>query len=129
VNCSKSVSEYLTYIYNSWAIYNGGNLDTCVDLEDRKVFDNFQEKSEIIPQTVTRSEARAIQYRKNPYMNTWSDNNVLAAGARFLELTRTANSISNPSLSELALNFGDIIFETNIRCLDLKELKKFKPKN
>ena len=121
-------SEYIEYIVNSWAQYNGGGL---LEFNDNKEFLSLlSEKKEPIPQKVTRSEARAIWYRKNRYMVNWSDEQVSKSAAKHIDtiqvyVLKGGPKLSSAELAELMMEFCDYIEESNIRGLDLKELKKY----
>jgi hypothetical protein len=120
-------SEYIDYIINSWAQYNGGGLLEFNN--NNKYLSLFSEKKDPIPQKETSSEARAIWYRKNRYMVNWSDEQVSKSAAKHIDtiqpyVLKGGPKLPSTELGELMMEFSDYIEESNIRGLDLKELKK-----
>ena len=126
--CGEAVSEYLNYIVHSWAAFNGGDLFSFSD--PSVVFKGLEETEESTPFKVTRSEERAIWYRENRYMASWSDEKVLEAGARLIDTLKPFYMKHGPKmdsreLAERTLAFTDIIEESNFRGLDLWRMKEF----
>lgn len=124
----KETSEYIDYIVNSWAQFNGGGLLKIND--NKKYFSSLSEKKEPTPQKVTRSEARTVWYRKNRYMVNWSDEQVSKAATKHIDIIQPyvlkgGPKLPSDKLAELMMEFGDFIEESNIRGLDLKELNKY----
>lgn len=126
-SASQNISDYIDYLVNSWAQFNGGGCFKIDDVEG--YFKHIEEKLELSPKTVSRSEARAIWYSKNRYMKDWSDVQVAQTAAKFIDqiqpyVMKGGPKLPTAKLAEMMLEFGDFIEESNIRGLDLRELKK-----
>ena len=127
-NCSQKVSEYLDYIVYSWALFNGGSLARLESTNN--FFNNPEEKPKPIPTKFTRSEERRRWYKKQRYMESWSDDKVLEASAKLIEnikpfIMKGGPKMPTNELAEMMLAFSDFIEESNYRGLDLKEIKKW----
>ncbi|RUR97689.1 hypothetical protein [Pectobacterium polaris] len=122
----EDTSEYINYIVNAWAQFNGGK---AININNpSEFFNKLEEKKDPLPNYITRSDARGIWYRKNRYMKEWSDDKVAKEAARHLDLIypyiiKGGLKLPKDKLGELMIMFGDFIEESNIRGLDLRELK------
>ncbi len=93
-------------------------------------FSEIEEKREATPERISRSEARRLWYQKKRYMKDWSDSKVAQEAVNHIEritpfVLKDGPKLPQDRLAELMMIFGDFIEESNIRGLDLKELKKF----
>lgn len=121
------VSEYINYVVNSWGQYNGGGV---LEISHNNLISHLSENEEPPPDTVTASEARAIWYRNNRYMENWTDEQVARKTANHIDkiqpfFLKDGKKAPDKVIDELLMQFGDFIEESNIRGLDLKELKKY----
>lgn len=120
------ISEYINYVVNSWGQYNGGGV-----LEiSNTLMGHLSENEEPAPQTITRSEARIIWYRDNRYMKNWTDEQVTRETANHIDkmqphFLKGGKKLPDHEIGEMLMQFSDFIEESNIRGLDLKELKKY----
>lgn len=125
-SASTIVTEYLNYVVYAWAAFNGGTVLPVS--EQDTFFDDLSETPEAVKERITRGEARRIWYRQNRYMEDWSDQQVLAAGARLSEsikpfVVKGGPKKSPEDLAEMMLTFGDFIEELNFRGLDLRAMR------
>jgi len=121
------VKEYIDYIVNSWAQYNGGG---ALEMENKEHF--FSQLSEVTnpdSQPLTRSEARLKWYKENRYMINWTDEEVAKSAAEHIDsiqphVMKGAAKLPDGELAEQMMIFGDYIEESNLRGLDVREFKK-----
>jgi hypothetical protein len=127
-NYPEETSSYINYIVSSWAQYNGGNSLSLKDAE--QYFAGIEEKQEPTPNEISRSDARRMWYQKKRYMKNWSDDKVSKEAVKHIDritpfVLKGGPKLPQDKLAELMMIFGDFIEESNIRGLDLKELKKY----
>jgi hypothetical protein len=121
------VSEYLDYLLYSWAKYNGRSY--LQHLEAARFFENIEEKKEQIPGKNSQFESRNAFYRNNRYMKNWTDEEVAKAADEYVTFIQPFVMKGGPQLpadelAKMMMSFGDFIEESNIRGLDLREIKK-----
>jgi hypothetical protein len=127
-NASPADAEYLQYIINSWSQFNGGD---CMEVKSGDgFFDKMIEVQDSPPTKITKSEARVIWYREHRYMKNWSDEQVLKGAAKCVELIKPFVMKDGPEvpaseLAEMMMGFGDFIEESNLRGLDLRDMRAF----
>ncbi len=122
-----SISSYIDYLIKSWAYFNGGD---CLKVNGEDFFNHVEEKCEPPPKDITRQQDRVLWYHKNRYMKDWTDNQVNRATAKLIDkikpyVLKGGPKIPTAELAEMMMPFSDFIEESNIRGLDLRELKKY----
>jgi len=127
-NHPSTTTDYIDYIANSWAQFNGAS--TLQFSDKKELLSEMKEVEPPIPSKLTRSEARKKWYRSNRYMENWADEQVAKAAANHLDsikpyILKGGPQLPQNQLAELMMKFGDYIEESNIRGLDLRELKKY----
>lgn len=122
-----NINEYLDYLVFSWGQYNGGEVAHC-NAEQFNNTEFVEKKEKPKSKTKTRSDARIEWYNKVRYLKHLTDTQVLEHGEKIIDTISTYMMKGGPhlpieQLGELFLQFGDFIEESNIRGLDLKEMK------
>jgi hypothetical protein len=127
-NTSPEQAEYIRYIIHSWSQFNGGD---CLEIKSgASFFDKLTEVKDVPPARTSRSEARVAWYREDRYMKSWSDEQVLKGAAKYVELIQPFVMKDGPKLpttemAEMMMEFGDFIEESNLRGLDLRDMRAF----
>lgn len=125
---SSATSEYIDYLVHSWGHFNGGN---CAKFADSKTcFEKIKENEDPAPDKLTRSEARILWYKKNRYMEGWTDLQVAMGAAKLIDdiqpfVMKGGPALPRNKLTELMMQFSDFIEESNLRGLDIREFKKY----
>lgn len=124
---NKAVEEFLHYLIHSWSEYNGGRAAFIED--PHEALANTKERPEKVKTRLTRSEERVNWYENNRYMESWSDDEVYKKCAEYIAAIGPFYIKGGPKmppdmLAEASLAFSDFIVESNLRGLDMKEIKK-----
>lgn len=124
---SEEVEEFLHYLIHSWSEYNGGRAAFIED--PHEALANTKERPEQPRTRFTRSEERVNWYEQNRYMESWSDDEIYKNCAEYVAAIAPFYIKGGPRipphvLAEASLAFSDFIVESNLRGLDMKEIKK-----
>ncbi len=122
-----NVEEYLHYLIHNWSELNGGKAFLLEDPEE--LLKATKQKPKKVKTRLTRSEEREQWYKANRYMKTWSDDEVYRKCAEYISAIAPFFMKEGPKmpikmLAEATLAFTDFIVESNIRGLDLREIKR-----
>lgn len=124
---NKNVEEYMRYLIHSWSEFNGGRPAFIEDLDE--LLKHSKQRPELKKARLTRSEERKRWYKANRYMKNWSDDDVYKKCAEYIAAigpfyTKGGPKMPPQMLGEATLAFTDFIVESNIRGLDIREIKR-----
>lgn len=125
---SSEISDYIDYLIHAWGQFNGGGVTKFEDAAS--YFKKCEENEKLIPEKMTRSEARILSYRENRYMKSWTNDQVARGTATLIDnmkpfVMKGGPSLPTDELGELMMQFGDFIEETNLRGMDIREFKQY----
>ena len=115
-------------LQKAWASFNGVPFVSTSDIKvDDINFKTFTSEKKENRKFYPRQEIWELEYRKNPYLRTFSDEAVLAHGARLRDLIgklmlKNAPRIPKEKMGEFFEGFTHFLEECKFRGLDLKEM-------
>ena len=122
-----TVEEYMHYLIHAWSEFNGGEAALFEDSDE--FLKSTKQKPGKKKSMLTRSEEREQWYKANRYMKGWSDDEVYKKCGEYIAaigpfFMKGGPKMSKPMLGEATLAFSDFIVESNIRGLDIREIKR-----
>lgn len=122
--------EYLTYLQVAWAQFNGRPLLIAENatLDDLKIEATSSLSEPKHGNKVTRQQLWELRYRKQPYLRSLSDTEVLRYGRAAIERLKPHFLIGGPKANEqemetMMITWSDFMCEARHRGLDLRHLR------